>query len=136
VKISPSQNWRLKDSLYRLALTRCKRCGNVSYPYQPICNNCGSLDVEKIYSKGYGTLIEYTISYQVREGFEKQQPLVVGLIKLDEGAIIVAPIADADGDIKEGARVKAVLRKIRSDSSNGLIQYGIKFKVINNDSNG
>lgn len=131
MKISPSQSWRLKDSLYTLTLGKCKKCGNIFYPYQTICPQCGSMDIEKIKAKGTGTLLEYTILYQARDGFEKQLPLVVGLIRLDEGVDLVAPLTDVDtSELKEGVRVEAVLRRVRSDSSNGLIQYGLKFKVV------
>ena len=136
MKISPSQSWRLKDTLYALSLGKCKRCGNVFYPYQPLCNICGSMDIEKIRSKGTGTLIEYTILYQNRDGFEKQVPITAGLIKLDEGIELVAPLTDVEiTELKEGVRVEAVLRKVRSDSSNGIIQYGLKFRVINDAGN-
>jgi hypothetical protein len=133
MKISPSQSWRLKNTLYSLTLGICKKCGNVFYPYQSICGNCGSVDVEKVKAKGTGTLLEYTVLYQTREGFEKQVPIIVGLIRLDEGLDIVAPLTDEEvNELKEGVRVEAVLRRLRSDSTNGLIQYGIKFRVIDN----
>ncbi|QGR19377.1 Zn-ribbon domain-containing OB-fold protein [Stygiolobus azoricus] len=133
MKISPSQSWRLKNTLYSLMLGICKKCGNVFYPYQGICGKCGSVDVEKVKAKGTGTLLEYTVLYQTRDGFEKQVPIVIGLIRLDEGVDIVAPLTDVEvNEIKEGVRVEAVLRRLRSDSVNGLIQYGIKFRVIDN----
>lgn len=111
----------------------CKKCGNVFYPYQGICGKCGSVDVEKVKAKGTGTLLEYTVLCQTRDGFEKQVPIVIGLIRLDEGVDIVAPLTDVEvNEIKEGVRVEAVLRRLRSDSVNGLIQYGIKFRVIDN----
>ncbi|MFP3188038.1 MAG: DNA-binding protein, partial [Sulfolobaceae archaeon] len=54
-------------------------------------------------------------------------------IRLDEGLDIVAPLTDVEAnELKEGVRVEAVLRRLRSDSTNGLIQYGIKFRVIDN----
>ncbi|AAY80695.1 Zn-ribbon domain-containing OB-fold protein [Sulfolobus acidocaldarius] len=131
MKISPSTSWRLKDTLYRLALGKCKKCGNIKFPYQKICEVCGSLDVEKIFSKGTGSLVDYTILYQPRDGFEKQSPMIVGLVRLDEGVNIVAPITDAEpSKLKEGVRVEAVFRRMRNDSYNGLIQYGIKFRVV------
>lgn len=134
MRISPAKNWRLKDSLYTLTLAKCNVCGNVMYPYQEICDKCGSTNVSKIKSTGHGKLLTYTISYQQREGYEKAIPMPIGLIELDEGVKIVAPLTDVD-DLKEGAEVEAVLRRITSDSVNGLIQYGIKFKVINNAGN-
>ena len=131
MKISPPKNWRLKKELYTITLGKCQECGNVFYPYQPICPSCGSSRVERIVSKGHGKLLAYTISYQARDGFEKVMPMPIGLIELDEGVKILAPLTDAE-NIKEGDEVEAVLRRITADSNNGLIQYGIKFRVIEN----
>lgn len=134
MKISPPRNWRLKESLYSITLGKCDNCGNVVYPYQSLCPSCGSTNMRKIISKGHGKLIEYTISYQTREGFEKSMPMAVGLIQLDEGVTLLAPLTDTE-NLREGAEVEAVLRRIIADSANGLIQYGIKFKVIDNARN-
>jgi len=131
MRISPPRNWRLKEELYNITLGKCQECGNIIYPYQSICSSCGSSRVEKIVSRGHGKLLAYTISYQAREGYEKAMPMPIGLIELDEGIKILAPLTDAE-NIKEGDEVEAVLRRITADSTNGLIQYGIKFRVIDN----
>jgi len=131
MRISPSRNWRLKEQLYTITLGKCQVCGNVFYPYQSICPSCGSSRIERIVSRGHGKLITYTIIYQAREGYEKALPMPIGLIELDEGVKILAPLTDAE-NIKEGAEVEVSLRRITADSSNGLIQYGIKFRVIDN----
>lgn len=131
MRISPPKNWRLKEELYKITLGKCESCGNTFYPYQSICRYCGSSNVKKVTSKGHGRLIIYTISYQSREGYEKAIPMPIGLIELDEGVKILAPLTDIE-EAKEGAEVEAVLRRITTDSANGLIQYGIKFRVINN----
>ncbi|MCY0859457.1 MAG: Zn-ribbon domain-containing OB-fold protein [Sulfolobaceae archaeon] len=129
MKIAPPSVWRIKDSLYNLIAAKCEDCGNITFPYQQICSKCGSTNVKSIKLSGEGTLIDYTVSYQAREGFEKVLPMYVGIIRLDEGFTIVAPLTDVnESNIKEGIRVKATLRKLRSDSSNGLIVYGVKFR--------
>ncbi|MBP1357826.1 MAG: Zn-ribbon domain-containing OB-fold protein [Sulfolobus sp.] len=129
MKIAPPSVWRIKDSLYNLIAVKCEDCGNITFPYQQACSKCGSSKVKPIKLSGEGTLIDYTVSYQSRDGFEKVSPLYVGLIQLDEGLTIVAPLTDVDvTQIKEGMRVKTTLRRLRSDSSNGLIVYGIKFR--------
>jgi uncharacterized OB-fold protein len=71
-----------------------------------------------------------TENFQQRAGYEKNMPQYVGLIKLDEGPEIVAPLTDVTDEPKEGSRVNAVLRKLTTDSSNGLIEYGLKFRVV------
>ena len=55
----------------------------------------------------------------------------IGIIKLNNDVNIVSQIVDSDlEDIKIGANVKAVFRKILSDGDSGQIYYGYKFKVI------
>ncbi len=130
MRISPPQVWRAKQSLYKLAATKCNRCGNIDVYSSAFCSKCGSNEVSSINLSGNGTLIFSTKNFQQRAGYEKSMPQFVGLIKLDEGPEIVAPLTDVDEEPKEGSRVTAVLRKLTVDSSNGLIEYGLKFKVI------
>lgn len=131
MKIFPPQIWRNKETLYTLTAAKCNSCGNLMFPYQEFCNKCKSFNVSKIKLSGKGTLISWTVSYQVRAGFEKASPMYIGLIKLDEGIEIVAPLTDVDEEnLKENARVETTIRKIRSDSTNGLIEYGIKFRLV------
>ncbi len=128
MKIAPPQVWREKDELYNVVFGVCERCGNKVYPYRPVCNKCGSATVRKVVSKGLGTLTSFTVSYQHREGYERVSPIVVGTVLLDEGLEIVAPIVGDPSELKPGMRVQATLRRYRSDSYNGLIVYGIKFR--------
>ncbi len=131
MKIAPPQVWRNKKFMYKLIASKCRKCGNIDFPYSPYCTKCGNSDVEKTELSGKGKLLTFTISYQSREGFEKSLPSIIGLIKLDEGAEIIAPIVDTDVDkLKENVRVEATLRRVYTDSYNGLIQYGIKFRVV------
>ncbi|EZQ06920.1 MULTISPECIES: Zn-ribbon domain-containing OB-fold protein [Acidianus] len=130
MNVFPPQVWREKETLYRLIGGKCN-CGNVIFPYSPVCNKCGSTSVSKIKLSGKGILLQYTVTYQHRPGFEKTQPTYVGLIKLQEGPEIIAPLTDVDeGELKEGDKVEAVIRRIKSDSNNGLIVYGTKFRLI------
>jgi len=130
MKISPSEVWRNKEVLYSLSALKCRDCGNLYFPFQSICPNCKSGNVEKISLSGEGKLITYTVNYQVREGYEKVNPQYIGLIEFENGIRIIAPLTDVEGEeLKEGVKVRATLRRLRVDSSTGIIVYGIKFKV-------
>lgn len=135
VKIFPPQVWRNKETMYRLIAAKCTSCGNVMFPARDVCNKCGSTKVTKVRLSGKGTLISYTVNYQSLPGMEKVQPSYIGLIKLDEGIEIVAPLTDVDENLREGARVEATIRRIRADSTNGLIEYGVKFRLVENEPN-
>ncbi|ARM76488.1 Zn-ribbon domain-containing OB-fold protein [Acidianus manzaensis] len=131
MKVFPPQLWRNKETLYTLIAGKCNKCGNIVFPYQEFCNKCKSFNISKIKLSGKGTLISWTVAYQNRPGFEKTTPIYVGYIKLDEGIEIVAPLTDVDeSNLKENSRVEATVRKLKSDSTNGLIEYGIKFRLV------
>ncbi len=133
MKIFPPQIWRNKETMYRLVAGKCEKCGNIIFPYRDICNKCGSTKITKIKLSGKGTLLTYTVNYQQLPGLEKVTPTYIGLIRLDEGIEIVAPLTDVDGDVKDNTRVEATIRRVKSDSNNGLIEYGIKFRPIENE---
>ncbi|BDC19815.1 Zn-ribbon domain-containing OB-fold protein [Acidianus sp. HS-5] len=133
MKVFPAQIWRNKESLYSLIAGKCNKCENLFFPYREVCNKCGSTSISKVKLSGRGTLISYTMSYQNRPGFEKTTPEYIGLIRLDEGIEIVAPLTDVTGEIKDNSRVEAVIRRLKADSSNGLIEYGIKFRLVEDE---
>jgi uncharacterized OB-fold protein len=128
MKHSISIFWRLKDNHYKIYVTKCGDCGRVAPLKRLKCPYCGSRNVEHIESRGFGELINYTVSYYRTEGSEQYLPRVVGLVKLDEGPVIIGEITDVDlNELSIGTRVEAVLRKYSSEDPNGLIYYGLKF---------
>ncbi len=128
-KDSVPKYWRLRDVVYRLKYIYCRDCGKSSFPPRSKCPYCGSSNIDHRYSKGNGVVEEYTVMYQSEARYQDYQPIVFGVIRLDEGFRIVAPIVDVDpNSVEEGMRVEATLRRVRVDGSTGLIQYGIKFR--------
>lgn len=72
--------------------------------------------------------MSYTLQKESLAGFEDQEPMVFGLIKLENGVKIIAQIVDIPFEsLKEGESVKAVFRKVRTDGDSGQIYYGYKF---------
>lgn len=131
MKHSISIFWRLKDNHYKIYVTKCRDCGKAAAFKRLRCPHCGSQNVEHLESRGLGELINYTVSYYRTEGSEQYLPRVVGLVRLDEGPVIVGEITDVDpNELSAGTRVEAVLRKYSSDDPNGLIYYGLKFIPI------
>lgn len=123
--------WRLKDAHYKIYVTKCRDCGKASSFKRLRCPYCGSQNIEYSESKGFGELINYTISYYRTENSEQYLPRIVGLVRLDEGPVIIGEITDVDpNELSVGTRVEAVLRKYSSDDPNGLIYYGLKFIPI------
>lgn len=128
MKISPARVWREKGSRYRLEGSKCKKCGHVFYPPKPSCPYCGYNDTERIALPRKGRVISWTVEYTVPEGYREYAPIVIGLIELENGTKVIAPIVDVEVDkIYEGMYVEAVLRKVFEDGDEGIIVYGIKF---------
>lgn len=128
MRISPARVWREKGSRYRLEGSRCKRCNRVFYPPKPSCPYCHYSETEKVDLPKRGRVISWTIEYVVPEGYRDYAPIVIGLIELENGVKVLAPVVDVEIDrIHEGMYVEAVLRKIFEDGSEGMIVYGVKF---------
>ncbi len=123
--------WRNRDRYFRIIGSICNSCNYESFPNFYTCNNCNSEDISDKEMPNTGKLISYTLSSESLPGFEKELPMSIGLIKLNNNVNIVSQIVDSDlEDIKIGANVKSVFRKILSDVDSGQIYYGYKFKVI------
>ena len=122
--------WRLRKAKYRLIGTKCGKCGSTFFPPRNLCPECRrSGEIEPFQFSGNGTIVSYTIIRTPPEGFERQAPYAVAIVKLDEGAQISGQIIDSPGDIQTGKNVRAVFRKMSEDGSEGVINYGFKFQL-------
>jgi len=128
MRISPARIWRERGARYRIEGIRCRDCNAVMYPPKAACPLCGSRNIERIELSKRGKLITWTVEYVVPEGYRACAPLIVGLIELESGARILAPLTDVEPDeLRPGMEVEAVLRKVVEDGDTGLIVYAIKF---------
>ncbi len=123
--------WRERKKKYRLIGGRCKDCGKTFYPYRTFCPRCGSNNVEEIQLPHTGIILYYSVVRSAPTEFKKYEPYIVALVKLDDGTIIPAQITDAEpSEINKGMRVEAVFRKYREHGKDGIIEYGIKFRPV------
>ena len=80
---------------------------------------------------GKGEVYSYSTVYDAPEGYEGQAPYTVALVKLEEGPLITAQLADVEnGHVSIGQAVEMVTRKLRSDGDKGMIVYGYKFRPV------
>lgn len=127
---SVSLFWRLRKSKYRLIGTKCRKCGSVFFPPRNLCPKCRRRgEIECFPFSGNGTILTYTIIRTPPEGFEKQSPYAIAIVRLDEGASISGQVIGDLNDIETGKRVKSVFRKIYEDGPDGVIHYGLKFQL-------
>jgi uncharacterized protein len=75
----------------RLLIQRCTACGTLRHPPGPACLECHALDWETQQASGRGTLHSFVVMHQPRlPAFDYPHP--VGLIALEEGVRLVAPL--------------------------------------------
>ncbi len=100
----------------KLMGSRCKKCGALALPPRPICVSCFGSEMEWVQFKGAGKLAAFTSivvapPFMAKEGFNKNNPYVVGVVELEEGTKIVGRITGVEArkpdGIQVGARLKA-----------------------------
>lgn len=81
---------------------------------------------------GLGELYSFTVVQEPPEGYEEFAPYVVGLVKLDEGPMVLAQLTDIDPNesLNIGDRVEMVTRKLTTEGTRGMIVYGYKFRKV------
>ena len=112
---------------YRLEASKCKSCGNISFPPRLICPECKSREFETIRLSDEGKILTYTIIRVASDTFSKITPFAVAVIQVNDGARLMAQIADSPIDeVAIGKKVKIVFRKIQDEGKSGLHCYGYK----------
>ena len=86
---------------HRLMGTRCPMCDAVYLPPRAICPQCHGETLEWVELSGQGKLAAFTSIYvgpsaMVAEGYDRNNPYVVGIVELAEGAKISARIVGVD----------------------------------------
>ena len=123
---------RMRRTLYRLEGSRCRACAGRFFPPRGVCPACrtgGTLEPHPF--SGRGTLWSFTRVTQAPRGFATLAPYAVALVRLEEGPLVAAPLADTDGvDLSIGMPVEMVTRKVRDAEEHGFIVYGYKFRPV------
>jgi len=123
-------HWRLIPQRYNLEATKCATCGTHFFPKRHFCPNCRRKGkVEETSLSGRGEVFAHTTIHAPPAGFDNQKPYALGIIKLEEGAMVTAQIVDANPDeVEVGMKVELAFRRIMADSEGGIIKYGYKFR--------
>src|SRR3989338_11204621 len=111
-----SRYWRLQQQRYQLMGEVCPTCEEKIFPPRDICPHCCVGAKTPYQFSGKGEVYSYTIVYDAPEGYEGNTPYTVAIIKLMEGPLITAQLADVDnGKVEIGTPVEMVTRKLRED---------------------
>jgi hypothetical protein len=126
-----AKHWRLKGARYRLEGQRHTRSGQLRFPAQPPLPGEKDDDWETITFSGKGEVYSFTVLRQAPDGFEGQTPYPVALVRLAEGPLVTAQLADVDeADVQIGMPVELVTRRLRDLGPEGLLVYGYKFRPL------
>ena len=128
--------WRMRDRYYGILGNKCSDCGAEYFPPQGLCRKCHSTNLKDERMPHKGTLLSYTMQKESLPGFEEQEPMIFGLINLENDVKVVAQIVDIPYEsLKQGTKLRAVFRRIKSEGESGQIFYGYKFAPTLKSSN-
>ncbi|HDJ83448.1 MAG TPA: Zn-ribbon domain-containing OB-fold protein [Desulfurococcaceae archaeon] len=123
--------WRERKYRYRLIGSECKKCGKRYYPPRRVCLNCGSRELVEVKLVETGKVVSYTVIRVPPKEFQGLTPYVIALIELDDGTRLLSQLTDvAPEEVSTGMKVVATFRRVKEQSRDGIIEYGIKFKPI------
>lgn len=131
-KYSPPMHWRRYRERYNLLGTKCEVCGNTFFPLRAICPNCRRDGKPlAVQFSGRGIVFTYTIIRIPSEEFLYYAPYVVAIVKLEEGPQVTSQIVDCHVEsVYIGMPVEICFRKLTAQGSEGIINYGFKFRPI------
>ncbi len=124
-----ARHWRTKSQRYGLVGEVCEKCGSKIFPPRDICPECEAPAKTPYTFSGLGEVYSYSTIYNAPDGYEENVPYTVALVKLDEGPVVTAQLADVEPEkVAVGMPVEMVTRKIREEGDHGVIVYGYKFR--------
>lgn len=128
------QHWRTQAARYALEGARCRDCGALSFPPRDVCPKCAGTNLEAHRLSGRGEVYSYSHVLSGPNGFAEFAPYVVALVRLAEGPMVAAQLADvAVSEVHIGMPVEMVTRRLREDGPNGIVVYGYKFRPVLGD---
>lgn len=123
------RHWRTQAARYALLGSPCEACGSVACPPRRRCPQCNARTGEPRRLSGRGELYSYSTLLQGPDGFAEFAPYTVALVKLEEGPLVAAQLADVDREsLRIGLPVEMVTRRLRDDGPEGIVLYGYKFR--------
>lgn len=119
----------------RLIGSRCRECGEVTFPANPFCPQCCRETTETISLSQRGVLYSFTIQRfkppPPFRGTEPFTPYGVGMIELPEGLRVTAVLEECDPErLQVGMEMELVITKFfEDDEGNDVLSF--KFRPAN-----
>jgi uncharacterized OB-fold protein len=126
-----ARHWRTRTQRYALVGEVCEGCGSKIFPPRDLCPDCEAPAKTPYTFSGLGEVYSYSTVHDAPEGYEENLPYTVALVKLQEGPLVTAQLADIEPEaVSIGMPVEMVTRKLRQDGERGVIVYGYKFRPL------
>ncbi len=110
--LSPAKAWRKQNFRYKFIDETRKK----SFLFEQ--NNTATLET-------------WSVVRSAPEGFEEYVPYIVAIVKLNNGERITSQIVDSDiASLQKGQQLGPTFRVIKTNGKDGIIEYGIKWKII------
>lgn len=99
----------------KLLIQRCTSCHTLRHPPGPACTSCHSLEWDTVQSSGRGKLFSFVVMHHPQHpAFDYPHP--VGLIELEEGVRLVAPLAGVNPDeLEMGMAMEVVIEPVEGE---------------------
>ncbi len=107
----------------KLVLQRCAACGKVRHYPRPMCDASHSMHTEAFEASGGGALHSWTVAHRAfHPAFEARVPYILGIVDLDEGVRMNAPLLHVRADaLRVGMRLQVTFED--ADSNFGLPSF-------------
>jgi uncharacterized OB-fold protein len=114
--------WREALRSGTLLVQRCIRCSAARWYPRAGCSACGSSEAEDIAASGDGTIVSITtVATNAAPEFSGQTPYVLAMIRLDEGASMIARLSD-------GGPAPTIGDEVTADW-HAPLRHGLTFKL-------
>ncbi len=124
-----ARHWRTRSQRYALVGEVCEGCGSKIFPPRDLCPDCEAPAKTPYTFSGLGEVYSYSTVHDAPEGYEENLPYTVALVKLQEGPLVTAQLADVEPEtVSIGMPVEMVTRKLSQEGERGVIVYGYKFR--------
>jgi uncharacterized OB-fold protein len=124
-----ARHWRTRNQRYSLTGEVCETCGGKIFPPRDICPECDAPAKTPFTFSGRGRVYSYSTVHNAPQGYEDNVPYTVALVKLEEGPMVTAQLADVEpDDVTVGMPVEMVTRRLRQEGERGIVVYGYKFR--------
>jgi len=121
--------WRNIRQRYRIVGTECRTCGKAYFPPRDICPECRrNGDVVERRMSGEGKVVTRTVIHDAVGDYDDETPYTLAIVELEEGPRMTAQVI---GDADVGDEVEACFRRVDEEGESGIVQYGTKFKPVN-----